>query len=301
MKAYLLVASAIGASAIRPSPEQLAIIVDTVNDSPTATWKASKGGRDYASLYGPLLMQSNYTRRTTNETVGAPPSGLRASAFPAAFDMRAAYPACQAIASVQDQGQCGGCWAFSVAASLSDRLCRRGVDVLLSAQNTLDCTEGRSIGCNGGFTEDGFDQAAGNGLLSASCVPWSGGDASCTDGQCVSKESPKAYTSSYYKYVKSDPAAIKAELAQHGSISAVFEVFEDFFTYSSGVYSHTTGNYAGLHAVNMLGYGTDQGNDYWIVKNSWGSDFGEGGFFRIAQATNGCNMEGGLTSAIPSV
>ena len=91
------------------------------------------------------------------------------------------------------------------------------------------------------------------------------------------------------------------EVLNYGSVSAVFEVFSDFFQYSSGVYSHITGDYAGLFVVVLMGWGEEtDGTKYWIVKNSWGSDFGEdGGFFRIARGLqeNGCNFEGGLTAA----
>ena len=92
-----------------------------------------------------------------------------------------------------------------------------------------------------------------------------------------------------------------------GPISAVLEVFQDFFHYESGVYKHLEGSYVGLHAVVLVGYGTDSGatgtTDYWIVRNSWGSDFGENGYFRIAAGlkNNGCNFEGGLTAATPKI
>jgi cathepsin B len=87
-------------------------------------------------------------------------------------------------------------------------------------------------------------------------------------------------------------------------------VFEDFFQYKSGIYSHITGSYAGLHAVTLMGWGTETPSssssapiDYWIVKNSWGEDFGENGYFRIVRglAYNGCNFEGGLTTADPKL
>ena len=75
---------------------------------------------------------------------------------------------------------------------------------------------------------------------------------------------------------------------------------QDFFNYKSGVYSHVSGDYAGLHAVALMGWGeSDAEGKYWIVKNSWGVNFGEEGYFRIARGLdeNGCNFEGGLTAA----
>jgi len=102
--------------------------------------------------------------------------------------------------------------------------------------------------------------------------------------------------------VPSDEESIKAELVKSGSISAVFEVFSDFFSYESGVYRHVSGDYEGLHAVVLAGWGTDDvGGDFWTVRNSWGEDFGESGYFRISRGldNNGCNMEGGLTAGDP--
>jgi len=93
---------------------------------------------------------------------------------------------------------------------------------------------------------------------------------------------------------------IQKEVVANGSVSAVFEVFSDFFLYDSGVYRHINGDYAGLHAVVLTGWGeNDEEGKYWIVRNSWGEDFGERGYFRIARGLdeNGCNFEGGLTTA----
>lgn len=67
----------------------------------------------------------------------------------------------------------------------------------------------------------------------------------------------------------------------NGPVEAAFNVFEDFFDYSSGVYKHTTGGYAGGHAVKILGWGHEDGMDYWLVANSWGRDWGLDGYFKI--------------------
>lgn len=77
---------------------------------------------------------------------------------------------------------------------------------------------------------------------------------------------------------------MKEMLFLNGPITVTFSVYEDFFSYSSGVYQHTTGKLLGYHAVKLLGWGTDwwSGIDYFFCQNSWGTKWGMGGFFYIA-------------------
>jgi cathepsin B len=218
--------------------------------------------------------------------------------------MRTKYGSCGSIKTVNNQGQCGGCWAFSVTETLGDRFCSQlGVNVVLSAQDLLSCDDqGEDKGCNGGFTEDGFDFISDNGVKTASCAPFINETEGFCRTNCVSpSEAPTEYWCGFSQYIDSNITKIQAELFSHGSISAVFEVFEDFFQYKSGVYRHVTGSYAGLHAVTLMGWGTENGEDYWLVKNSWGYSFGLDGYFKIARGleVNGCNFEGGLTAATP--
>lgn len=278
-------------------------IVARVNGNAAATWRAGLAGRfanrslaEASALLG--------ARRPGISAVTRPGAELDTSDLPASFDMREQYGHCESVKAVYDQGHCGGCWAFSVTSSLGDRFCMAGKDVILSVQDLLDCGHyGKCSGCNGGLTEDAFDYINDNGVLSAECVPWADGDSTCRDGRCTSSADNTRYYSSWAQYISSDEAKIQAELSQHGSITASFEVFQDFFAYESGVYSHLEGDYAGLHAVTLMGWGSENGADYWLVKNSWGSDFGEAGFFRIKRGlkNNGCNFEGGLTAASPTL
>jgi len=278
-------------------------IVETVNSNPQATWHAGFQARfanktleEAKRLLGAQrATQEDRDRRTYVATLDV--------AVPGDYDIRTKYGSCSSVQAIYDQGQCGGCWAFAVAESLGDRFCIAGKDVSLSAQDLLNCDyAGHCSGCNGGLTEDAFDYINDNGMLSEPCVPWTGGDSTCTDDSCsASGADSTRYYSSWAEYVSINETKIMQELYTKGSITASFEVFEDFFSYTGGVYKHVTGDYAGLHAVNLMGWGTDgtTGADYWLVKNSWGPSFGESGFFRIARGldVNGCNFEGGLTSA----
>jgi C1A family cysteine protease len=125
-----------------------------------------------------------------------------------------------------------------------------------------------------------------SGVKLNSCVPFLATDSVCQTA-CTTPTADKSlfFTQGWAQYISTNEDKIKAELVANGPISAVFEVFSDFFHYESGVYKHLTGDFAGLHAVALVGYGTDAllNADYWIVKNSWGSSFGESGYFRIAR------------------
>lgn len=77
----------------------------------------------------------------------------------------------------------------------------------------------------------------------------------------------------------------------NGPVEVAFTVYADFPTYKSGVYSYTTGAELGGHAVKMLGWGTENGVDYWLIANSWNNGWGDNGFFKIKRGTNECGIE----------
>jgi cathepsin B len=82
----------------------------------------------------------------------------------------------------------------------------------------------------------------------------------------------------------------------YGSVVATFYVYEDFYSYTSGIYQHTTGNYVGMHAVRITGWGTYNGVNYWEVANSWGTNWGESGWFYIVRGTNDCSFENDIVA-----
>ncbi len=84
-------------------------------------------------------------------------------------------------------------------------------------------------------------------------------------------------------------ADIQTELYNNGPAEAAFTVYEDFFSYKSGVYKHVTGAQAGGHAIKILGWGVENGMNYWLCANSWGPSWGMNGFFKILQGDCGIN------------
>ncbi|KHJ99398.1 papain family cysteine protease [Oesophagostomum dentatum] len=82
------------------------------------------------------------------------------------------------------------------------------------------------------------------------------------------------------------------EIMTNGPVVATFQIYTDFYYYKRGVYVHTTGYNQGVQAVKILGWGTENGTDYWLAANSWNTDWGEdGGYFRILRGANHCEIE----------
>jgi len=114
-------------------------------------------------------------------------------------------------------------------------------------------------------------------------------DSSCPTNTNIVYESDKHFGSSSYSILGEDN--IKAEIMTYGSITGAFTVYEDFETYTGGVYVHTTGDELGGHAIKVIGWGTDvaSGLDYWLCVNSWNDTWGVDGTFMISIA-DACGM-----------
>jgi len=96
--------------------------------------------------------------------------------------------------------------------------------------------------------------------------------------------------------ISSTVTDIMTEIYTRGPVEAAFTVYNDFLTYKSGVYTHQTGGVDGGHAVKILGWGNENGTDYWLVANSWNPDWGMNGFFKIKKGTDECGIEDGIVA-----
>lgn len=101
--------------------------------------------------------------------------------------------------------------------------------------------------------------------------------------------------------VHSDPDEIMREVMTHGPVEVDFEVYADFPTYSSGVYQHTAGGLLGGHAVRLLGWGEENDVKYWLLANSWNTDWGDHGYFKILRGHNECGIESDVNAGLPAV
>jgi len=216
------------------------------------------------------------------------------------------------VSKVRDQGKCGSCYAFSSMGMLESRiniLTKNTKRYTFSTQDVVSCSN-LSQGCDGGFPF----LVAGRygkdfGVVEEDCNPYNGTDeAGCSTRNCL-----RHFTASY-KYVGGYYGAcnefeMKKALVENGPLSVSFEVYDDFMMYKSGVYHHTqllkSSGFQPFeltnHAVLLVGYGHDTrlGEDYWIIKNSWGTAWGEDGFFRIRRGTDECAIESIAVEAFP--
>lgn len=252
--------------------------------------------------------------------------------LPDQFDSREAWPNCPTIKEIRDQGSCGSCWAFGAVEAISDRVCVHSnakVSVEVSAEDLLSCCGSEcGMGCNGGYPSGAWRYWTEKGLVSGGlydshigCRPYSippcehhvnGSRPSCKGEEgdtpkCVKKcesgygpdySSDKHYGSDSYS-VPSSQEEIMAEIYKNGPVEGAFSVYEDFPNYKSGVYQHVTGEEIGGHAIKILGWGVENGTPYWLCANSWNTDWGDKGYFKILRGQDHCGIESEIVAGIP--
>lgn len=189
--------------------------------------------------------------------------------------------------SVLDQGRCGSCVAFATVGALETQMnITRNTPSspwAFSTQHLFSCGGG---GCESGWSpSSALSYLKSQGIPDESCFPYQSGavgeDAACS-ATCKDAENRKVKIVSYTQptmFFPSDDAVKKALM--DGPLVAVMKVYEDFFFYKSGVYKHVSGAMEGGHAVMILGW--DDQDKSWIVRNSWGKDWGDNGYFKIAR------------------
>lgn len=92
---------------------------------------------------------------------------------------------------------------------------------------------------------------------------------------------------------------IQIEIMTGGPVSAMFYIYEDFWTYKSGVYEHVAGRPKGGHGVRILGWGVEMDIPYWLCANSWGTYWGDNGFVKIRRGINHCGIESFVVAGLP--
>ena len=231
------------------------------------------------------------------QKTSAPRTGV-----PSSFDARDQWGSC--VHPIRDQAQCGSCWAFGATEALSDRFCinsNGSVDVVLSPQDLVSC-DTVDQGCNGGYLAMAWRFQQNTGVVTDSCYPYSsqsGRTGSCKHS-CSDSESWSPYKCTQGTIVESTTVDdIKAEIYAHGPVETAFSVYSDFMNYQSGVYHHVSGYLEGGHAVKMLGWGHEDGMDYWLCANSWGDSWGETGFFKIKQGD--CGIDDATYACTPDL
>ncbi|XP_062378391.1 procathepsin L-like [Sardina pilchardus] len=187
------------------------------------------------------------------------------------------------VTDVKDQGQCGSCWSFSTTGALESHSCiKHGSLPSLSEQQLVDCTRSYgNNGCHGGWMNPSFSYISDNGGLDTKdYYPYE-----AQDGTCHFDPSGVGATCSGYVDVmpKGDESALQEVVANVGPVSVAVDA-TNFQNYQSGVFNDPSCSSSQInHAVLVVGYGTEGGQDYWLVKNSWSTSWGEQGYIKMSR------------------
>jgi cathepsin L len=199
------------------------------------------------------------------------------------------------VTPVKNQGQCGSCWAFSTTGSIESRSAIKNSQTgsaitTLSEQQLVDCSGSYgNQGCNGGLMDDAFKYVeASGGLCSESEYPYTAKDGTCKSSSCGTKYDP---ITSYTDVTHDSETALMNAVAD-GPVSIAIEADQSAFQfYSSGVLDGRCGTRLD-HGVLAVGYGTTGSEEYWKVKNSWGTSWGMQGYVLICKACGKNGNEG---------
>lgn len=245
-----------------------------------------------------LIAEIPRTSPTVQEIAKVDPSFSSAKSIPTDFDWRN-YNGHSYIGDARDQGSCGSCYAFGATA------CAEGTYNVATGSydnNTSDFSEGwiafclsemsayssHFDGCNGADYEYMELQALVDvGHIDESYFPYS--DANNQSCPSTTDNAPKIQFEGWYRVASSDVDAIKTAIMTYGVVDAAVYVTNDWYDYTGGVYtansgSCTNGAYTTTnHAIALVGWGHDATyGDYWILRNSWGTSWGENGYMKIA-------------------
>ncbi|XP_027849692.2 cathepsin B-like cysteine proteinase 5 [Aphis gossypii] len=252
--------------------------------------------------------------------------------IPSYFDAREKWKHCSTIGKVRDQGHCGSCWAFSTSSAFADRLCvatNGDFNESLSAEEITFCCPPCGDGCNGGYPIKAWEHFEKFGLVtggdyksSEGCEPYrvapcpynKQGNRTCAsqpiepNHKCAEKcygnqdldlDQDHRYTLDYYYLTY---GIIQKDVMTYGPIEMSFDVYDDFLSYKSGVYVRSkNASFLGGHSVKLIGWGEENGIPYWLLVNSWNSQWGDKGLFKIRRGTNECGIDNSTTGGVPAV
>lgn len=225
---------------------------------------------------------------------------INAVALPESFDWRSKG----VVNPPKDQAQCGSCWAFSTVANIESvyKVQGGGELISLSEQELVDCSS-RDNGCNGGLPDRAFTdlighngffrQSPGFGLVLESDYGYHATAGSCAKDNYVAK----VFIDSY-KDISKDEDEIAQAVMQYGVLAIGINA-GPMQMYRGGIANPPNCDPRGLdHAVNIVGFGSENGQKYWTIRNSWGAGWGEDGYYRLIRGEGRCGMNLSVSTAI---
>lgn len=216
--------------------------------------------------------------------------GMMAYGYPISYDLRNVGGK-NYITPIKNQGGCGSCVAFGTAATVEGTIRKKrndpNLNIDLSEAHLFYCiakSQGRNCS-NGWWVGPAMDGCKNTGVVDEDCYPYTAGDQNCN--LCGDWQKRTQKISGWHEI--RNVAKMKDWLSNHGPLAACFTVYADFYSYRSGIYKHVTGEKRGGHCVCCVGYNDSQ--KYWIMKNSWGSGWGESGYFKISYGQCGIEVK----------
>lgn len=321
----------IASEAARPHPLSDKFI-DEINKKAT-TWRAGRNFDENISMFHIRQMMGVHPDHQQYQNPVFFHNIDDDTELPEEFDSRAQWPDCPTIREIRDQGGCGSCWAFGAVEAMSDRVCihsNASIHFRFSADDLVSCCHLCGFGCNGGFPGAAWSYWVRKGIVSGGpygsnqgCRPYeiepcehhtTGERPPCQAGESKTPKCVKKCTSDYaVKYsddkhfgrssysIARQPNQIQKEIMTNGPVEGAFTVYEDLLQYKSGVYQHVTGKMLGGHAIRILGWGVENGTPYWLIANSWNTDWGDNGYFKILRGSDHLGIESSISAGLPRV
>jgi C1A family cysteine protease len=192
---------------------------------------------------------------------------------------------------VKDQGQCGSCWAFSTTETIESANLMAGKSVKpLGPQEIVDC-DSSDEGCGGGDPQEAIQWVKDQGGQDTeACYPYTAEDGTCASSKCTPANTVKSVIP-----ISGSEDAMYTALGQYGPLSICADA-SSWSNYNGGILTADQCGSDVDHAIQLTGYSPDQGG-YWIVRNSWGEDWGEKGFIYLQYGQNTCDCTSETTAA----